>query len=54
MTDLYPELRGMTVPADELMAYIYEHHDHHGEPDYLPFVLSIPLERWLRQHARKA
>jgi hypothetical protein len=48
----YPELRGLVVSAEELMAYIFDHHSHGPSPDYWPHVPSLPLERWLRNNAR--
>jgi hypothetical protein len=54
MSALYPELAGKTVPADALMEYLFHHHRHADElNDGDPYVLSLPLERWLRQEAQK-
>lgn len=51
---MYPELHGYVVDAQALMTYIFEHHRHSenvGEGD--PYVMSLPLDRWLRDNARK-
>ena len=53
MADLYPELRGYVVPADWLMEYVFEHHQHADDTDGTAFIPSVPLEKWLRANARK-
>lgn len=52
MSALYPELGGKMVPADELMQWVFENHEHSNTPDSDPYVWSLPLERWLREAAR--
>lgn len=49
----YPELRGKTVSAEALMAYVYENHQHlnlDGEGNPV-VVMSVPLEAWLREQS---
>lgn len=53
MSDLYPELAGYVIPADALMDYVFAHHQHADDTDGTAFVNSVPLEKWLRDNARK-
>lgn len=53
MSALYPELAGKTVPADALMEYLFNFHQHSELlEDGDPYVFSLPLEKWLREAAR--
>ncbi|MBF6138092.1 hypothetical protein IU501_34555 [Nocardia otitidiscaviarum] len=54
MTEMYPELAGLVISAQQLMRYIFDHHEHLEERGDVPFVESVPLENWLRQHAHRA
>jgi hypothetical protein len=51
VADLYPELAGLVVPADKLMEYVFNHHKHMTDHAGMPYVESLPLEKWLRAAA---
>jgi hypothetical protein len=48
----YPELRGQFVPAGELIAWLFLHHEHDSAHNEEPFVYSGELDDWVRENAR--
>jgi hypothetical protein len=48
----YPELAGVLVPANMVMAYLFYQHEHLGEDgEDGPYVNSAALGRWLHAYA---